>query len=276
MTTFRTKKESNFFSIQNKIVIDTKLNDEAFRLYCYLMSNSDDWTIYNGDLMKKLDWTEHKLEKAIKNLKQNGFLERTQKHDKGRYIWETNVYENPQKRLLDQLTIGQITTPCNSTGCITTPCNSPDIIKNKENKNKENKNKGKNIKKENQNLPENQNSQTFKLKEKKPKSNFDSEQYITSLSIDKEVKELLLDWLEIRKIKKTATTQKAIDLALKELNEYSIDIQKKMIEKSIKRGYTGIFAIETQNNTTNYTQKSSNQVGAKTNYQPNNFAEYAI
>ncbi|MGL5963779.1 MAG: hypothetical protein ACRCZ2_05220 [Fusobacteriaceae bacterium] len=80
---------------------------------------------------------------------------------------------------------------------------------------------------------------------------FNAETYIQSLDIDPEIISLLIDWLEIRKVKKTATTQKAIDLALKDLNKHDINTQKTMIENSIKGGYTGIFELKPYRTQTN-------------------------
>ena len=158
MSIIRIKKEKEYFSIQNKIVRDSQLNDEAFRLYCYLMSNVDEWKIYNNDLKKKLNWTSHKLNKALKNLKENKFIERERKHENGRYRWETTVYEEP-------ITIPRKTTHCNSMNCKTSDIRKTNV----------NKTKLKNIKKE----------------------NFDFDSYVSNLSTEysNSIYELIIDFL---------------------------------------------------------------------------------
>jgi DNA-binding MarR family transcriptional regulator len=99
---------------------------------------------------------------------------------------------------------------------------------------------------------------TRKQKEKK----FNAEIYVQNIiELDSEVKQTLLDLIEIRKCKKVATTQKAIDLIIKDLNKWYPDNPKKQIEaleNSIKGGWSGVFEIKTQNN--NYSKNNySNQ-----------------
>lgn len=75
------------------------------------------------------------------------------------------------------------------------------------------------------------------------KEKFDAENYLKSLNLDIDILDSLLGWLEIRKIKKIATSQRAIDLVLKDLNKENKQTQILMIENSIKKGYTGIFQL---------------------------------
>jgi hypothetical protein len=78
----------------------------------------------------------------------------------------------------------------------------------------------------------------------KKELNFNSINYIQELKLDSTVEENLLDWLEIRKIKKTATTKKAIDIILTKLNEFELKTQIQMIQNSISNGWIGIFEIK--------------------------------
>lgn len=76
---------------------------------------------------------------------------------------------------------------------------------------------------------------------KKEKEKFDAEKYVQSLELDQSLIEALLSWLEIRKAKKTATTQKAIDLALKKISSLSLAEKIEVIERSVMNGWTGLF-----------------------------------
>ena len=96
--------------------------------------------------------------------------------------------------------------------------------------------------------PTNQNSISIKKDTAKKEKIFNAYEYIHFLvqenKLDTEISDLLFGWLEIRKIKKTATTQRAIDMVLSSLNKHSQQTQKQMIENSIKNGWTGIFELK--------------------------------
>lgn len=73
---------------------------------------------------------------------------------------------------------------------------------------------------------------------------FDAEKYLEKLELDSEIKQNLKSWLEVRKAKRAATTQTAIDLQIKDLTQFSKEIQIKMIQNSIKNSWTGIFELK--------------------------------
>jgi hypothetical protein len=73
------------------------------------------------------------------------------------------------------------------------------------------------------------------------------ETYLENLGLDSEIKSNLKSWLEIRKAKKTPTTQTAIDLNIKKLIQFSKQTQIEMIQNSIMNGWTGIFEIKKNN-----------------------------
>lgn len=101
---------------------------------------------------------------------------------------------------------------------------------------------------ENQTLSINQSSLSINQSiEDKKKKKFDAEIYLKNLDLENSIKTLLFDWLEIRKAKKTPTTQKAIDLAVKTLNKHDIPTQIQMLENSILNGWTGIFEAKKPN-----------------------------
>ena len=78
------------------------------------------------------------------------------------------------------------------------------------------------------------------------KEKFSAENYVSSLDLDLDLKNALLSWLEIRKVKKTPTTQKAIDLALGKLKTLDLKTQIETIEKSVIGGWTTFYIDEKQ------------------------------
>lgn len=78
----------------------------------------------------------------------------------------------------------------------------------------------------------------------KKKKNFDAEIFIKEMDKEEEIKTALLDWLEIRKVKKIPTTQRALTLALNLLNRFDTKTQLEMLNQSIMNGWQGVFEIK--------------------------------
>jgi hypothetical protein len=62
------KWEKGAFALPNRLVQDKNLTDSAFRLLAWMVSCSDDWVIYQTDIMNRFDWGREKLKGAIDNL----------------------------------------------------------------------------------------------------------------------------------------------------------------------------------------------------------------
>ena len=103
---------------------------------------------------------------------------------------------------------------------------------------------------------------TINKKEKK----FNAEIYVLDLQIDLDVKNKIIDWLEIRKAKKTPTTEKSISLALALLNKNSKQNQIKILETSILNGWVGIFPLK-ENGFNNQTQPTTNNYNQVSKFQ---------
>lgn len=106
MSIIKTRKSRNFVSICNDIITNSNLNDEGYRLLTYLLSKPENWQVFNKELLATLKKTEHWLDKAFKNLKENGYLKRTQTHSNGRWVWITEVSDLPE--FLDSVEIQPI------------------------------------------------------------------------------------------------------------------------------------------------------------------------
>lgn len=68
------KWEKGCFALPNKLVQNKSLTDSAFRLLSWMVSCSDDWIIYQTDIMERFDWGREKLKAAIDNLVECKYL----------------------------------------------------------------------------------------------------------------------------------------------------------------------------------------------------------
>jgi phosphopantetheinyl transferase (holo-ACP synthase) len=84
----------------------SSLSLEAMGLISYLMSLPDDWIVYNQHLQKIFKIGRDKLRKIMKELKENGYMQRIPvKDDKGRVVtWKTQYSDYPEFLRLVQVT----------------------------------------------------------------------------------------------------------------------------------------------------------------------------
>lgn len=83
--------KNNFTSIPNAL-IRSNLGNAAFRLLCYLASNSETWKVYQSIIMKELDWGREMLRGAISELVEKKYIiVIQQKNDKSQF--SHNNYE---------------------------------------------------------------------------------------------------------------------------------------------------------------------------------------
>ena len=78
-------------------------------------------------------------------------------------------------------------------------------------------------------------------KKKKTSKKFDADSYIESLELGEEYTEAILGWLEIRKAKKVATTQRSIDQNLAKLEKLKPEDRIKCLNESTANGWQGLF-----------------------------------
>ena len=99
---------------------------------------------------------------------------------------------------------------------------------------------------------------TENIKKENPKpQKFDAEKHLESLELDSEIKQNLKSWLEVRKTKKTATTQNAVELQIKFLSKFSKPDQIQMIQNSVMGGWTGIFELKPNYQKPNFNQNNT-------------------
>ena len=95
--------------------------------------------------------------------------------------------------------------------------------------------------------------------------------YIETLEIDSEKKEIFKEWVEYKKSKNQYKNTKSIDILIRRFIKYSVQELRDIIEKSIMNNYSGIFEPkEGVNNgnsyNTRYSRKQENKHSKKPDY----------
>lgn len=222
--------------ILNKLTIDTLFNldncSDCVSLYVFYYKTAK-WqktdTIKANDvyIKKSLKWGVDKIQRTKKTLKEHGLIEIIQRRKKGKIEgWYIRVsYLVTQKKTED---ISVNVEESNNTQKQQYPeatSSLEDINALKE--------VIKSLKKE-----------IEMLKKKEKKSSFD--ELIESYSKDLEIQILLKEWLKVRKAKRSAMTDRAIQLNLNKLDKLAKESKmnvKTYLEEVIARGWAAFYAI---------------------------------
>lgn len=87
----------------------------------------------------------------------------------------------------------------------------------------------------------------FEEKKESKKGNADYDKIINSYTTNEDTKQLLYEWLKVRKMKKALPTNKALELNLKRLEDYAKQSKlsiNKYLEEVIIRGWLAFYPIE--------------------------------
>lgn len=223
--------QGNFTVVLNQIINYKGKSMKCLGLYVYLASKPSNWKFNDTDISNHFTDGKTALNSAKTELKELGLLSiEAQRNEKGHitsWIWRITALIKEPVQNTENPTSSEIHNVENTTSSETSTYSNTNSI------NKTNIN---NI--------------------KKTSNKFDAETYIQTLDISLELKESLVGLIEIRKIKKTATSQRSIDMIIKDLQSwYNTDILKqiKCVNQSVKSGWTGVFEIkESANKTSNY------------------------
>ena len=114
---------------------------------------------------------------------------------------------------------------------------------------------------------------SYKEKNKKEKTDHTGKllEYIETLEIDSEKKEIFKEWVEYKKEKNQYKNTKSIDVLIKKFLKYSVQELRDIVEKSIMNNYSGIFEPkEGVNNgnsyNTRYSRKQEDRHSKKPDY----------
>lgn len=220
MAVFRIEKNKNYTSMANYHFRDKSLSWKAKGILSNMLSLPDDWDYSLAGLATLSSDGTSATRTAIKELEEHGYLIRRPIRKDGRISdWEYLIFENPQtaKQAVENLLVENQQIE-----------NSTQLNTNKSNTNK---------------------SSTKELKESK-KASFDSLIETYSRGNEK-VKELLGEWLKVRKAKRAAMTDRAIELNLQKLDRLAKESKMSVadyLEEIIRRGWQAFYAIKTYGN----------------------------
>jgi len=218
MATFRNHKTKDFTVMSNYHLKDKNLSLKAKGLLSQMLSLPSDWEYSVNGLIAINKEEETAIKSALKELKDNGYILLTKKmpnetkSGKIEYIYD--IYERPknQKQEGDFL---------------------PLEIQPLENQ-----------------VQYNTNNKTTKDKKEKYKKEKKEENEICDGEFfeNKELNDLFLDFLKVRKKLKATNSQRAINILINKLNNYDDDTKYKMIEKSLVNSWKDVFEINPQKN----------------------------
>lgn len=93
--TINRAEKTNFSTIRNEVLIDTKLSDSAKILLIRMLNNSEEWVINVSFYRKQMNWSTDKLSAAMNSLEKNGYLIRKRIEGGWEYIInEIGISEN--------------------------------------------------------------------------------------------------------------------------------------------------------------------------------------
>ena len=247
MAKFKVNKTRDYTIIPNIHLKERKMSLKSKGLLTLMLSLPDDWNYSLKGLVSLCSESESAIKSSLQELKKFGYL-RIQKiapkkgSGKFEYIYE--IFESPLKeeerqkvnRKAENLQLE----------------NQPDENVPIENLKVENQ-PVENLKVENQpvenlqleNQPDLLNTKQSITKELNTKEKKDRTKnllnYIETLEIDSEKKEIFKEWVEYKKEKNQYKNTKSIDILIKRFIKYSVQELRDIIEKSIMNNYSGIF-----------------------------------
>jgi len=103
---YRTPKvDGNFTMADNAVVRDKNLSLQAKGLLWYMLSCVDDWVFTADNLQYQTNTKRNRIETALNELEEFGYIKREKKREKGKYKVVITVYEKPRtiKTYLEEL-----------------------------------------------------------------------------------------------------------------------------------------------------------------------------
>ena len=240
MAKFKINKTENYTIIANTHLKERKMSLKSKGLLTLMLSLPDDWNYSLKGLVSLCSESESAIKSSLQELKKFGYL-RIQKiapkkgSGKFEYIYE--IFESPLKKEERQRVNKKVENLQLE--------NQPDENVTIENLKVENQ-PVENLQLENQpDILSTKQSRTKELntKEKNKKENVTEKllNYIETLEIDSEKKEIFKEWVEYKKSKNQYKNTKSIDILIRRFIKYSVQELRDIVEKSIMNNYSGIF-----------------------------------
>lgn len=222
----RVHKTKDYTVMSNAHFREKKMSLKAKGLLSQMMSLPDDWDYSIMGLTTLSKDGKDSVMSALNELEQFGYLKRTRLTDEhGRFAgYDYDIFEQPQGEK--------------------PYAENPNTDKpNAENPRQLSTN---------QSITKQSNTNVIEIKkERKKQGSFDQliDEYLETVSPDKRevIKGLLQDWLKVRKAKRAAMTDRAIELNLQKLNEVAIESNmtvENYLEAVIMRGWQAFYSIK--------------------------------
>ena len=228
MAVIRVHKTKGYTVMSNSHFREKEMSLKGKGLLSLMMSLPDDWDYSIAGLTTLSKDGKDSVMSALNELEKFGYLKRTRLTDeKGKFAgYDYDIFEQPQRE--NPYAENPNTANPNAE-------NPPQYITNQSSTKQSN---------------------TNEQKEERKKGSFDKliDEYCLSIDFSEReaVKGLLKDWLKVRKAKRAAMTDKAIELNLEKLNglasESGMSV-KKYLEAVIMRGWQAFFPIKEYGNT---------------------------
>lgn len=226
MTVFRVNTNKNYTVMSNNHFKEKEMSLKAKGLLSLMLSLPDNWDYSVAGLVTLSKDGKESVTNALCELEQFGYLTRTKATDeKGRFAgYEYNIFESPQA---------------------TKPQTENPLTENPSTDNPPQLNTNKYITKE----------LNTKNKKKESKSSFNDiiVEYAKTLDyeIRAEVTDLLIEWLKVRKAKRAALTDRAIQINIDKLNALAAQSGMNIpayLREVICRGWAAFYPINTYGN----------------------------
>lgn len=110
MSVFRINKNKNYTCMSNYHLKDKNLSLKAIGLLSKMLSLPDTWNYSKNGLVSICKEGRTVIESALKELKENGYLEITQERENGKFQYVYNIYEKPHTENLHTVNQLQLNT----------------------------------------------------------------------------------------------------------------------------------------------------------------------
>lgn len=215
------KPREYFTQVSNHILVNPNISFKAKGIYAYLISKPENYQFSAERIADGSKEGRKAILSAIKEIEDSGYLHRSKMKD-GRI--EYRFFASP----VDKARYLNGTVPQSHSGT-QAPINNTDL---------------------------NNNTIINNTKKEKKEKKFDAEKYILELIekqiVSSEVGKAMINWVEVRKTKKTPTTKKAVDLAVQKILASQDPIS--MLERSVLGGWTGLFEVKENNSGSDNTE----------------------
>lgn len=212
MAIFRIEKNKNYTIMSNYHLKEKEMSLKAKGLLSLMLSLPNNWDYTIEGLVTICKENETAIKSTLKELKCFGYLEILRvKNQKGQFEYEYNIYEKPQSKKPEVENLG---------------VENPSV----ENQGQLNTNKQK----------------TKNKKEKKEKAKTDIDLVIDETNYNNELKEMIYEFIKMRKTIKKPMTTIAVKRLINKLNKLSNNEKEKILilDKSIFNSWQDIYPLK--------------------------------